>query len=73
MSDPARKRWLAMALVRLAGSLGAAFGVILLGKAGDFATKGLSIAIVLASLYMIATVPRALARKWRTPPDGGPE
>lgn len=67
--DPARNRWLALVLVRLAGSVGAVFGVVLLGKATDTATQALGVAIVLAALFMIATVPRALARKWRTPPE----
>lgn len=65
----ARNRWLAMVLVRLAGSIGAVFGVVLLGKAPDTPGKVLGIAIVLAALYMIAVVPRALARKWRTPKE----
>lgn len=65
----ARNRWLAMVLVRLAGSIGAVFGVVLLGRADDTPTRVLGIAIVVAALYMIATVPRALARKWRTPPE----
>lgn len=65
----ARNRWLAMVLVRLAGSIGAVFGVVLLGRADDTPTRVLGIAIVVAALYMIASVPRALARKWRTPPE----
>lgn len=71
-ADPARNRWLAIVLVRLAGSIGAVFGVVLLGKAEDTPTRVLGVAIVLAALYMIATVPRALAAKWRTPPEDGP-
>lgn len=67
--DIARNRWLMMVLVRLAGSIGAVLGVVLLGKAEDAPTKVLGVAIVLAALYMIATVPRALARKWRTPKE----
>lgn len=67
-TDPARNRWLVIVLVRLAGSIGAVFGVVLLGRAADMPTKVLGIAIVLAALYLIATVPRALALKWRTPP-----
>ena len=69
----ARNRWLAMVLTRLAGSIGAVFGVVLLGRADDTPTRLLGLAIVLAALWMIATVPRALARKWRTPPGEGRE
>lgn len=71
--DAARNRWLAIALTRLAGSAGAVLGVILLARAGDVATRVLGGALVLAALYLIATVPPALARRWRTPPDAGRE
>lgn len=66
-ADPARNRWLAIVLVRLGGSLGAVLGVVLLGRADDWPTKLLGVAIVAAALFMIATVPRALARRWRSP------
>ena len=68
MTDPARNRWLAIVLVRVVGSLGAVFGVVLLGRAQSLGQELLGLAIVLAALAMIATVPRSLARKWRTPP-----
>ncbi|MES2755311.1 MAG: hypothetical protein V4659_11665 [Pseudomonadota bacterium] len=67
--DPARNRWLAIVATRLAGSAGAVFGVILLARAQTNPERVLGAAIVLAALYLIATVPRALARKWRTPPE----
>ncbi len=65
----ARNRYFAMTAARIAGAIGAVFGVVLLGRADDMAGKLLGVAIVLAALYMIATVPRALARRWRTPPE----
>lgn len=67
MSDPARGRWLVLTLVRVAGSFGAVLGVILLARTGDTPTQILGIAIVLAALWLIATVPRGLARRWRSP------
>ena len=72
MTDPqttARNRWLAMTLTRIAGSAGAIFGVVLIGRAQTIGPKILGVAIVLSALAMIATVPRALARRWRTPPE----
>lgn len=70
MTDPARNRWLVIVLVRIGGALGAVFGVVLLGgRATELGPKLLGLAIVLAALVMIGTVPRALARKWRTPPE----
>ena len=69
MSDPARARYLAIVATRIAGSAGAVLGVVLLARAHDWPTKVLGVAIVLAALWMTATVPAALAHRWRTPPD----
>lgn len=65
----ARNRYLIIAGTRIVASLGAILGVILLARAHDWPTKGLGVAIVLAALYMVATVPAALAHRWRSPPD----
>lgn len=67
MKDPAFRRWLAMSGVRIAGAIGGAFGVVLLGRAQDLPDRLLGAGIVIAALWMIATVPRALARRWRSP------
>ena len=69
MSDDAlaRRRWLAIVLTRLAGTAGAVFGLVLAGRAQALGPKLLGVAIVLSALLMIATVPRALAARWRTP------
>lgn len=64
--DPAFPRWAAMMAVRMAGTLGAVFGVVLLGKATDWPGKAIGVGIVLAALWMIATVPRAMAHRWRS-------
>ena len=66
MSDPAFSRWLAMAGVRLAGAFGAVLGVVLLARADAWPTRALGVAIVLAALWVGATVPLALARRWRS-------
>jgi predicted anti-sigma-YlaC factor YlaD len=65
----ARNRYLLIAGSRIVGSLGAILGIILLARAQDWPTKVLGVAIVLAALYMVATVPAALAHRWRTPPQ----
>jgi drug/metabolite transporter (DMT)-like permease len=65
----ARNRWLVLTLTRIAGSAGAILGVILIGRAQTIGPKILGVAIVLSALAMIATVPRSLARRWRTPPE----
>jgi uncharacterized membrane protein YfcA len=64
----ARNRWFAMVAVRLAATAGAVLGLILVARAQDGVSKGIGIALVLASLYMMAVIPRALAARWRTPP-----
>ena len=64
----ARARYYAMVFTRLAGAGGAVLGLILVGRAHTTAPKILGIALVLSALLMIAVVPRAMARKWRTPP-----
>lgn len=65
--DPARRRWGAIVAVRLAATAGAVFGVVLLGRAHEWGPRVLGVAIVLSALWMLAIVPRALARRWRSP------
>lgn len=65
----ARNRWLAIVATRLAATAGAVLGLILLARANDWPTKGLGVAIVLAALYLMAVVPLALARRWRSGGD----
>jgi len=65
-SDPAFARWFAIAGVRLATSFGAILGVVLLGRAETLQTRLLGVAIVLSALWVMATVPRALAARWRS-------
>ena len=67
MSDPAFPRWIALVAVRLAATAGALFGVVLLGRAETLGPRLIGIAIVLSALWMLATVPRALAHRWRSP------
>ena len=62
----ARRRYFTIALVRIAGTAGAIFGLILIGRASDTPPKVLGVLIVLAALVMIASVPRALAHRWRS-------
>jgi len=65
----ARNRYLLIAATRIVGSLGAILGIILLARAHGWPGKILGVAIVLAAMYMMATVPAALAHRWRTPPQ----
>lgn len=65
----ARNRYLMMTAARIAGAGGAVFGVILLGRAQTLGPQLLGLAIVISAMTMMAIVPRALAARWRTPPE----
>jgi uncharacterized membrane protein YfcA len=62
----ARNRWFVIVATRLAATAGAVLGLILIARAQDWPPKALGVAIVLAALYMMAVVPRALAHRWRS-------
>ena len=71
MTDPdllARKRYYTMMAVELAGVAGAVFGLVLIGRSVGTVPRVIGAAIVISALLMIASVPRAMARRWRTPP-----
>ena len=62
----ARTRWFTIVATRIAATAGAVLGLLLVGRAHDWPTKALGVGIVLAALYMMAVVPRALAHRWRS-------
>lgn len=64
--DPAFRRWLLLTLARLVPAVGAAFGVVLIGRAHETGPKLLGAAIVVSALLVMAIVPRHLARRWRS-------
>ena len=63
-------RYFAMVGTRIAGAAGAVLGLILIARATTLPPKVIGTALVLSALLMMAVVPRALARRWRTPPEG---
>ncbi len=67
MSDIiARNRWFTIVAVRVAASIGTVLGLILLARSLQWPTRMLGAGIILAGLYMMAVVPRSLARRWRS-------
>ncbi|MFL0417731.1 hypothetical protein ACH0CP_10945 [Sphingomonas sp. 179-I 2A4 NHS] len=66
-TDPARSRWLVLVLVRLVTAMAAVLGVLLLAHGEELGRKLLGGGIVIAALWTMAIVPRALARRWRSP------
>ncbi|WP_277967808.1 hypothetical protein [Sphingomonas echinoides] len=72
MNDPdttARNRYFAMVGTRLLGVAGALLGLVLIARADATVPKAIGTALVISALLLIAIVPRALARRWRTPPQ----
>lgn len=65
----ARRRYFYMTGVNLVASMGAIFGLVIAGRSEDLFGRLLGGAILLSGLYVMAVVPRAMARKWRTPPE----
>ncbi|WP_294264256.1 hypothetical protein [uncultured Sphingomonas sp.] len=66
--DPAMGRYYLMVLARIVPVCGALFGLVIMGRAHQLPQQILGLAIVLAALWVVATLPRSLARRWRTPP-----
>lgn len=65
----ARNRYFAMVGANMAGVGGAVLGLLIAGRSHTTEMTMLGGALILASLYVMAAVPSALARRWRTPPE----
>ncbi|HVJ03672.1 MAG TPA: hypothetical protein VM662_15950 [Sphingomonas sp.] len=63
----ARTRYYIIMGANLAAVAGAVLGLLIAGRAQTTGHSVLGGALLLASLYFMAVVPRALARRWRTP------
>lgn len=66
MSDPARRRWAAIVAARIAGAAGALLGVLLVARAHTWGPRVLGVALTLSAMWMMASVPAALAHRWRS-------
>lgn len=62
----ARDRYFTMIAAEMAGVAGAVFGLVLIGRAQARWQEWLGAAIVVAAMAVIAIVPRAMARRWRS-------
>ena len=63
----AAKRYYLIQGVNLAAVAGAVLGLLIAGRSVTTFHAVLGGALLLSSLYMMATVPRALAKRWKTP------
>ena len=66
----ARNRYFAIVASRIIAAAGAVFGLVLLSRGVTLERKILGTAIVISAMIVMAVVPAALARRWRTPPQG---
>lgn len=63
----AQKRYFMIQGVNIAACAGAVLGLLIAGRSVTTFHTILGGALILASLYVMAVVPRALAKRWRTP------
>ncbi|MDP5277708.1 hypothetical protein Q9Q95_02125 [Sphingomonas sp. DG1-23] len=63
----ARKRYFLIMAVNLIATAGAVLGLLVAGRSNVWETSVLGGAILLSALYVMAVVPRAMARRWKTP------
>lgn len=65
--DPARKRFLAITLLRLSGALLVMFGLVIAAGRFESLPRLAGIVMVIVGAIDFALVPVLLARRWRTP------
>ena len=63
----AQKRYYLIMAVNLVATAGAVLGLLVAGRSNSWEGSVLGGAILLSGLYVMAVVPRAMARRWRTP------
>ena len=63
----AQKRYFLITGVNLVATAGAVLGLVIAGRSNDWEGSVLGGAILLSALYVMADVPRHLARRWKTP------
>jgi len=69
----ARKRYYMIVALNMLGTAGAVLGLLIAGRAQQYGVTVFGGAILLASLYFMAVVPRYFARRWKTPVEATPE
>lgn len=67
MSDPARNRFLLIQLARFGGVALAMLGLVLSQRLATTPEKVAAVVMILIGLAITALLPRALARRWRSP------
>jgi uncharacterized membrane protein YhaH (DUF805 family) len=65
----ARNRYFLMMGANCVGVAGAVLGLLIAGRAQTTELTMLGGTLLLASLWVMAVIPKMLARRWRTPPE----
>ena len=65
----ARNRYFLMMGANLVGVAGAVLALLIIGRSHTTELTMLGVALMLASFWVMAAIPKMLARRWRTPPD----
>ncbi|HEX8302944.1 hypothetical protein [Sphingomonas sp.] len=63
----AQKRYYLIQGVNIGACAGAVLGLLIAGRSVTTVHTMLGGALILASLYVMAVVPRAMAKRWKTP------
>ncbi|WP_164117818.1 hypothetical protein [Sphingorhabdus sp. Alg239-R122] len=63
----AQTRFAIISLVRLAGTIMVAIGLLSVAQAMDWIPAGVNYAMVIIGFFMAFIAPRLLARRWRSP------
>jgi hypothetical protein len=69
----AMKRYYLIVALNMLGTAGAVLGLLIAGRAHDYYVTVFGGAVLLASLYFMAVVPRYFARRWKSPAEAIPE
>jgi len=64
----ARNRYFLMMGANCVGVAGAVLALLIMGRAQTTELTLLGATLMLASLWVMAAIPKMLARRWRTPP-----
>jgi len=63
----AMKRYYLISGVNILATAGAVLGLLIAGRAHEYQMTLFGGTIILSSLYVMAVVPKSLARRWKTP------
>jgi hypothetical protein len=69
----AMKRYYMMVGVNMLGTAGAVIGLLVAGRAHEYQMTLFGGMIIMSSLYVMAIVPKTMARRWKTPEEAPPE